>query len=86
MTIEEALKVCTYNGYYASFDEKNRGSLEKGKIADMVILSQNPYKTKKEDLMSVKVEATYLAGKKFEPKDKSVVSTIIRGMLTKGSC
>lgn len=86
MTIQEALRVCTYNGYYASFDEKTRGSLEKGKIADMVILSQNPYEVKKENLKEIKVEKTYLGGIEFKPKNKSVMKTIIKGMLTKGSC
>lgn len=38
--------MCTYNGY----DEKQRGSLEAGKIADMLILSANPYKVPKENL------------------------------------
>ena len=37
LTVQEALKMCTYNGYYTTFDEKERGSLETGKIADMVI-------------------------------------------------
>lgn len=42
--------MCTYNGYYTTFDEKQRGSLEAGKIADMLILSANPYKVPKENL------------------------------------
>ncbi len=33
------------NTYWMSFDETERRSLEAGKIADMVILSGNPYKT-----------------------------------------
>ena len=43
LTVQEALKMATYNTYWMSFDEKDRGSLEAGKIADMVILSDNPY-------------------------------------------
>ena len=31
LTVQEALKMCTYNGYYTTFDEKERGSLETGK-------------------------------------------------------
>ena len=38
MTVREALRMSTYNGYWTTFDEKERGSLEAGKIADMVIL------------------------------------------------
>lgn len=43
LTVREALRICTYNGAWVTFDEKDRGSLEIGKMADMVILSQNPY-------------------------------------------
>ena len=64
ITIQDALKMATYNGYYASFDENKRGSLEVGKIADMVILSQNPYNINKKDILSIKVERTILKGKK----------------------
>jgi predicted amidohydrolase YtcJ len=35
VSIQQALRMCTYNGYYTTFDEKERGSLEEGKIADM---------------------------------------------------
>lgn len=63
ITIKEALRCATYNGYYTTFDEDKRGSLEVGKIADMVILSDNPYSMKKEDLLKLKVEKTILNGK-----------------------
>ena len=39
LSVKDALRMCTYNGYLATFDEKDRGSLETGKIADMAILS-----------------------------------------------
>ena len=43
LSVKDARRMCTYNGYLATFDEKERGSLETGKIADMAILSENPY-------------------------------------------
>ena len=38
LSVQDALRICTYNGYYTTFDDKQRGSLEKGKIADLVFV------------------------------------------------
>ena len=54
--IRKALRMATYNGYWTSFDEAERGSLEAGKIADMAILSQNPYTTDPAALRDLRVE------------------------------
>lgn len=64
--IKQALRMSTYNGYWVSFDEKQRGSLEKGKIADMVILSDNPYTMNKNDLLNLKVEKLFISGKEYK--------------------
>ena len=85
LTVQEAIRMCTYNGYYTTFDEKERGSLERGKIADMVILSDNPYTMKKEDLKNLKVEQLYLAGKKYHTCEATVPATIIRGIARNGN-
>ena len=42
LTIQEALKLFTCNCAWTTFDEKDRGSLEAGKAADMAILNRNP--------------------------------------------
>lgn len=63
ISVQEALKAATYNGYYTTFDENKRGSLEVGKIADMVILSDNPYTMNKKDLLNLKIERVILKGK-----------------------
>lgn len=79
--IEEALRMATYNGYWASFDEKDRGSLEEGKLADMVILSANPYTTPKEELTDIKVEELIAQGKTYQPQTQSIPAVILKGML-----
>ena len=82
VTIQQALRMCTYNGYYTTFDEKERGSLETGKIADMVILSDDPYEMPKEDLCSLKVEKLILGGVGYKPQSGGVTGTVIKGMLS----
>jgi predicted amidohydrolase YtcJ len=37
----EALKMWTWNGAYLMFDEKNRGSIEPGKLADLVVITDD---------------------------------------------
>ncbi|MHA1200341.1 MAG: amidohydrolase family protein, partial [Candidatus Heimdallarchaeaceae archaeon] len=68
ITIQEALKMFTYQGAYMGFDEKERGSLEEGKIADMIILNKNPLEMKPENLLELNVEEIYLQGKKYRGK------------------
>ncbi len=82
VTVQEALRMCTYNGYYTTFDEKERGSLEVGKIADMVILSDNPYTVPADKLCDLKVEKMILGGEEYKPQTRSVASAIITGMLS----
>lgn len=84
LTLSEAIRISTYNGSYAAFDEKERGSLEAGKIADMVILNNNPYALHTEDLNTLTVESTILGGKPYEPRKKNIFLTILKGMLKKG--
>lgn len=83
LTIKESLRMCTYNGYYTTFDEKERGSLEEGKIADMVILSKNLYDIDNSEIPEVKVVKTILAGKDYKKLKKGFVATLISGMLSK---
>ena len=66
VSIQQALRMTTYNGAYTTFDEKERGSLEAGKIADMVILSDNPYEVKSNRISDIKVEQLILSGKPYE--------------------
>lgn len=85
VTIQQALKMCTYNGYYATFDEKERGSLEAGKIADMVILSDNPYTVKKDKIKDIRVERLILSGCDYRSCIGNVVSAVITGLINRSN-
>lgn len=76
--------MCTYNGYYTTFDEKERGSLEVGKIADMVILDKDLYSIPKKEIGSVKVVKTILGGKDYKPQKQGFIKALVGGMLAKG--
>ncbi|ALJ00891.1 amidohydrolase [Rufibacter tibetensis] len=64
LTREEALKGTTIWAAYANFEEKQKGSLEPGKVADFVILDQDIMTIKPESIRGVKVLSTYLNGQK----------------------
>ena len=83
LTVQQALRMCTYNGYYATFDEVERGSLEVGKIADMVILSDNPYQIPTDRLDTLQVEQLLLGDQPYRPVKKGAIGHIVRGMLSK---
>lgn len=80
LNIQEALRCATINGYYATFDDKQRGSLEKGKTADMVILSDNPYTMPAESLASLKVESLILSGKPYTTSVGGILPSVIRSL------
>ena len=42
VTVEEALRVGTLHGAFASYEESLKGSLEPGKLADLVVLGRDP--------------------------------------------
>lgn len=63
ITIEEALRVCTVNGAYASFEEDRKGSLSPGKLADFVLLERDPAETDPDALKDIGIVATYLGGR-----------------------
>jgi predicted amidohydrolase YtcJ len=61
----EALKAMTVNGAYQHFEEKTKGTIEVGKLADLVVLSEDPLHIPAEDILKLKVVATYSHGKQI---------------------
>ncbi len=68
LTAEEALRAYTLGSAYAEFMEKDKGSLEPGKLADFVVLSENPLKTKPARIKDIKVVYTFVGGKQVWPE------------------
>ena len=62
VSVQEALKIGTIHGAYASFEEKIKGSLEVGKLADLVVLDKNPLNTDPMDLINIPIQRTMVGG------------------------
>ena len=63
LTVAEALRLYTVNAAYASFEEDTKGAIEKGKLADLVVLSDNPFQIPCEQLKQIKAVMTIVGGK-----------------------
>jgi predicted amidohydrolase YtcJ len=60
---EEALKMYTINNAYATFEESLKGSLEPGKLADLVVLSHNFLSCPVDQIKDIKSELTLVGGR-----------------------
>ena len=63
MSREEALRSYTWNNAYAAFEEKVKGSLEAGKLADITVLSRDIMTIPEDQIMSTDVVYTIVGGK-----------------------
>jgi len=79
VNIQEALRMFTYNVAYNSFDEHELGSLEKGKLANMVILNCDPLQLLPRELRRLKVEELLIKGVKYE-KGTALAGAFIQGL------
>ncbi|KAA3610326.1 MAG: amidohydrolase [Calditrichaeota bacterium] len=68
---KDALKSLTIWNAFAGFEENIKGSIEVGKLADLVVLSQNILTVPKDEILNTKVLYTIVGGNvKYETKDK----------------
>jgi predicted amidohydrolase YtcJ len=62
ISVEQAIPLYTINSAYASFEEKLRGSIEVGKLADLAVLSDNPLAMPTDRIGDIKVDMTIVDG------------------------
>jgi predicted amidohydrolase YtcJ len=60
-----ALKAMTINAAYQHFEEKDKGTIEVGKLADLVVLSVDPLSIQIESLLDIKIISTFSHGKEI---------------------
>jgi len=63
LTVTEGLRAITINGAYQYSEEKDKGTIEKGKLADLVILSEDPLAVPTEKIKDIAVLETIKEGK-----------------------
>jgi predicted amidohydrolase YtcJ len=63
VSVEEALLVGTLNGAYASFEENLKGSIEPGKLADLVVLEQDPTRVDPFSIVDIPIQRTMVGGR-----------------------
>jgi hypothetical protein len=66
---EEALRMFTLDAAYSVFEEDLKGSLEPGKLADLVVLSKDILSIPAEEILTTEVESTYLGGRLVFARD-----------------
>ena len=62
VSVTQALRILSTYGAYAGFEEKTRGTLELGKLADLVVLSADPLSIAPDRLKDLKIDTTIIDG------------------------
>jgi predicted amidohydrolase YtcJ len=62
ITIDEAIKVNTLNGAYNACEESTKGSITAGKLADFVVLAEDPHTVDPSRLKDIKIVRTVVGG------------------------
>lgn len=62
LSVDTALRMVTIEGAYATGEENIKGSIEVGKLADMVLLSDDPFEVEPDNIKDIKVLWTMVGG------------------------
>ena len=73
---EQAIRMYTADGAYLSWEEKTKGTLEVGKLADMIVLPADPLIVPAEQLLDMKVDMTFVGGKLVYERGSSYVPSL----------
>jgi len=63
LTLAQALRGYTVEAAFAEFEEKDKGSIEKGKLADLTVISKDITKIPPREILSIRVLKTFVGGK-----------------------
>jgi predicted amidohydrolase YtcJ len=71
ITVDEALRVATINGAYASHEENNKGSIAAGKLADFTMLAKDPHDVNPDEIKNIQIVRTVVGGRTVYPKGEA---------------
>jgi predicted amidohydrolase YtcJ len=69
--VMEAIRLYTTNSAYAGFEENSKGSIEPEKLADLVVLSEDPFEISADGLKEIRVVTTLIGGAVIHTTDPS---------------
>ncbi len=72
VSVMEALRLYTINAAYQSFDEDWLGSIEAGKLADMVVLGKDPLTVPPESIIDIPIDMTIIDGKVVYEREQTM--------------
>jgi predicted amidohydrolase YtcJ len=80
VSMAEAIRMYTANGAYLTWEERIKGTLEVGKLADMIVLEADPLTIDASKLLTTKVDLTFLGGKLvYDRKAAAATATTMAG-------
>lgn len=62
ITVADAIRVCTLHGAYAAHEETSKGSIAVGKLADFVMLADDPHTVKPDAIKDIHIVRTFVGG------------------------
>ena len=71
LTLGEALRGYTREAAYAEFEEKDKGSIENSKLADLTVISKDITKITPQEILSIRVLKTFVGGKAVYDAEKA---------------
>lgn len=63
VTVDEAIRMFTLHGAYASFEERDKGSIRRGKLADLAVLDRDPRAVPPAELHTLRADLTVIGGR-----------------------
>jgi predicted amidohydrolase YtcJ len=63
----EAIRLYTINNAWLTFEEKEKGSLEAGKLADFIVIDRNLLECPVDEVKETQVKETWLGGRRVHP-------------------